>query len=417
MFRCPSPLNLLLVGTAATVQVAWTVVVNAFGFLPLVRRRLSRQRPTTGGPELSPVTALLFRLLVLYRWWMRDNFVGRRLASLYLHRASREVGRAPARPALPEALPSYEAGEISQERFFKNHVVTPHPAVIRRLHQLSRDWSLDALVEEFGDTELLFNEDFQHRIRPLRRLRDAPSADLYVANSEQLLVRHPALLADLGLDRYAGWTRGQVYCAQLFLGARRGRGLIFHCANNLNVFTMLHGRKRWTFVHPEFSYFMYPLITRESAYVASIVNHVETPPSMVPLFEHCPRLEVVLEPGDVLVNPPWWWHHVENLDDETVGCASRWARLGIPDTNALFSFAQCTSLTQWRATVGVGSSLLACGGDLASHYRRSAAGSPTTVIEEVSHTAETTTRGARFREIFPTPEEGPAPPAPRVSAS
>ena len=32
-----------------------------------------------------------------------------------------------------------------------------------------------------------------------------------------------------------------------------------------------------------------------------------------------PRLEVILEPGDVLFNAPWWWHTVENLDDLTVG--------------------------------------------------------------------------------------------------
>lgn len=417
MFRCPSPFSVLLVGTAATAQVAWTAVVNAFGILPLLRRRLSRQRPTTRGPELSRFTALLFRILILYRWWMRDNFVGHRLATSYLSRASREVGRVPTGRVVPEALPAYEVGEISREQFFKDHVMNPYPAVIRGLHQPARDWSLDALIEEFGDTELLFNEDFDYRMRPLRWLREARSADLYVANSEQLLVRHPALLAGLDLGRYAGWTRGQLYCAQLFLGARRGQGLIFHCANNLNVFTMLHGRKRWTLVHPDFSYFMYPLISRESAYVASIINHIETPASMVPLFEHCPRFEVVLEPGDVLINPPWWWHQVENLDGQTVGCASRWIRLGILETNALFSFAQCSSLAQLRATVAVGSSLFECGGDLASHYRRSAARSSTTAIEKVSHTAETTTRGARFDEIFPTPRKVLAPPSSRVSTS
>ena len=36
-----------------------------------------------------------------------------------------------------------------------------------------------------------------------------------------------------------------------------------------------------------------------------------------------PRHEVLLEPGDLIYNAPWWWHEVENEDKFTVGVAVR----------------------------------------------------------------------------------------------
>ena len=48
--------------------------------------------------------------------------------------------------------------------------------------------------------------------------------------------------------------------------------------------------------------------------------------------------------GDLLINPPWNWHMVENMDEESIGIATRWQMpYMIPYTNGLFSFLQFTS--------------------------------------------------------------------------
>jgi hypothetical protein len=48
-----------------------------------------------------------------------------------------------------------------------------------------------------------------------------------------------------------------------------------------------------------------------------------------PLFKYCPVYTSVLEPGDVLFNPPWWWHSIKNITPKTVGIATRWHTDGI----------------------------------------------------------------------------------------
>ena len=34
------------------------------------------------------------------------------------------------------------------------------------------------------------------------------------------------------------------------------------------------------------------------------------------IFGHIPRMQVVLEPGDAITVPSWYWHHVENMPME-----------------------------------------------------------------------------------------------------
>ena len=38
-----------------------------------------------------------------------------------------------------------------------------------------------------------------------------------------------------------------------------------------------------------------------------------------PLFQYCPVYSTVLDEGDVLFNPPYWWHSIRNVTETTVG--------------------------------------------------------------------------------------------------
>ena len=41
------------------------------------------------------------------------------------------------------------------------------------------------------------------------------------------------------------------------------------------------------------------------------------------IFKHLPRYDIILEPGDILWNAPWWWHRIENSDGFSIGVAVR----------------------------------------------------------------------------------------------
>eukprot|EP01034_Spumella_vulgaris_P024958 gene24958-31359_t len=68
-----------------------------------------------------------------------------------------------------------------------------------------------------------------------------------------------------------------------------------------------------------------------------------------PLYALAPKMTVVLEPGDVLMNPPWNWHMVENLDSSSIGVATRWF---IPSghlyQNSVHSTMQWFSTHMWK---------------------------------------------------------------------
>ncbi len=370
---------------AATALDGWTVLSNALGLRPLLRRSLSDVPARPAGPVLSRTTSFLFRWLVLLRWWRGDNRAGARVATRYVRRARTELETLGCREARAEPVPAADPSGTAPGRLARDLRRAPRPLVFRGWHRPQRDWSLAELIRDVGSTPVLMRWGDGFEWRPLRDLMDRD--DAYVANSEQLLIEHPGLLSALRPARSPGrWLGGVPYAVQLFLGARAGTGLTFHCANNWNFFTMLHGRKRWTFVDPAHSYFMYPWITRDGAYVASILHHPEIDPAVWDLHRAAPRLEVTLEPGDVLVSPPWWWHRVENLDEETVGASSRWSVPWAAETNRLFSFAQVFSPGLRMATRDVLGHLIEGGASLSERYARSAAGP--TRIERVAHTRE-----------------------------
>lgn len=131
--------------------------------------------------------------------------------------------------------------------------------------------------------------------------------------------------------------------------ANAGNITPFHCAGGPNLFCMIHGEKRWTLVSPAHSHAMYPAIGRNdhALYVDSKIPG--TPADALgalagfPLFRRAPRLVAHLKAGDVLYNPAWWWHQVENLT-ETVAVAQRILPTAyLPDRFSLFLYALSVS--------------------------------------------------------------------------
>jgi Cupin-like domain len=110
-------------------------------------------------------------------------------------------------------------------------------------------------------------------------------------------------------------------------------GSPLHCARHANFFIQVVGSKKWTLIEPKYSLFLHPILAYN---IPGCIS--ETLPSVT---ETLPRQEVILNPGDVLFNPPWMWHQVENMPGFTIGCATRELRFwGTLKNNPMFTILQ-----------------------------------------------------------------------------
>lgn len=123
---------------------------------------------------------------------------------------------------------------------------------------------------------------------------------------------------------------------QLFVG-REGTGTAFHHAAVYNWFYQIDGKKHWWFVDPYDSYLIYPIYLLGRAAGASAILFPDEFNPTFNLFPYCPVYSAVLDPGDVLFNPPWWWHAIKNVTPTTVAVASRWHTDGICGHNLVMT--------------------------------------------------------------------------------
>ncbi len=82
---------------------------------------------------------------------------------------------------------------------------------------------------------------------------------------------------------------------------------------------MVAGRKKWWFIPTSQTAYLKPSINFAgiSAHTQTLVGKNGTAPS--PWLNKVVRYTSVMNPGDVLVNPPWFWHGIDNLGDYASG--------------------------------------------------------------------------------------------------
>jgi hypothetical protein len=92
---------------------------------------------------------------------------------------------------------------------------------------------------------------------------------------------------------------------------------------------MVAGRKKWWFVPPSMTPYIKPSINAVgfSAFSHTLVGNYGKPAS--PWMKKLERYTAIMNPGDILINPPWFWHGTMNLgeaSDIVIGCPSRYGR-------------------------------------------------------------------------------------------
>jgi oxalate decarboxylase/phosphoglucose isomerase-like protein (cupin superfamily) len=334
-----APLKLLLWLGRATWLYLKEWIGNGFG-IRLLFRPISAT-PTVESIQLPRFPVICLKGVLLLRGLLGRNFILRGVAARQAGKVLAHL-KAHGEPAQDRAVPVYDMRTGSRQEFIERFVNANTPVVVKGLSAVEH-WSIDWLLQEYGDTVVLFTDlaSGKHYEAPLRDIDNAGETGEvpYLHNSGRLFDQHPHLIRELALDRLRP-VEGDSFAQQLFVGTKKGTGSPFHCAGNVNMFYQLEGSKRWTFVHPEYTFLLYPYLSRWNWYQGSLVGLPEAGRDYadVPLFRYCPRFTVDLEKGDVLLSPTWWYHAVENLTERTLAVATRWRDPAQLASNRLYNF-------------------------------------------------------------------------------
>jgi hypothetical protein len=217
-----------------------------------------------------------------------------------------------------------------------------------------QNWTMEMFRDRFGDFKVSTTNQSRNDELGVNTIKDVIDSEdkLYITFCAEIFSAYPELMDELGcleLRKYMGGN--PIIGTQLFLGASTSTGSHAHCADANNMFFQLRGKKKWTFVHPDYLWLMYPMLDRFFLFCRSFVKRDYNQAYLeqyAPLQKYCPKYEAVLEPGDILFNPPWQWHAVDNLTEETIAVATRWALVGQKEANTFFDLMALSSSHIWR---------------------------------------------------------------------
>lgn len=152
----------------------------------------------------------------------------------------------------------------------------------------------------------------------------------YIAGASVIFKNNPELHEMIDNEKIKSIEPGKRQATQIFMGVP-DMGSDIHCAIAVNVFRQIVGQKKWWFIPPSQTPYLKPSINVNgfSAHTKTLVGKEGGVPS--PWLEKIERYTTVLDPGDVLINPPFFWHGIINLGDKesndlVIGAPSRYIK-------------------------------------------------------------------------------------------
>lgn len=238
-----------------------------------------------------------------------------------------------------ELIPVERVSGIDLDTFYKNYVNKGIPVVLEGAASewnCVKDWSLQYFKDLHGDDEIIAVEqdtmDLKHKTIRLGDIIDGIQKGMgKYYRFYPLLDRHPEHLTDFDVK----WLRKfkKVYSPtesfQVFIGGDKSYTPL-HNASLGNMFIQAVGKKHWRFYPNEMVAIIDPDPVRNIYRHAPIRKDGQSFHAFEPDFEHPFHLyekmngfEVTLSPGDILYNPPYYWHTVRNIGD-SIGVGYRW---------------------------------------------------------------------------------------------
>jgi len=129
-----------------------------------------------------------------------------------------------------------------------------------------------------------------------------------------------------GTNKHSTYFGSQLIIGQGSNDPKETTGTGWHCAAGNNWFVQAIGRKRWFFLDPKYSAYMQPLRGGK-------VNMMTGTLKMADLVQYLPVQIGDLNPGDLLYNPDWQWHTIQNFEGLSIGVPIREVNMSLSFQN------------------------------------------------------------------------------------
>lgn len=244
-----------------------------------------------------------------------------------------------------EFLQIEQRSDITPSEFINNYLNQARPLVLRgaaRDWECCKTWTPQFFADKCGDDRVILindhiatDESVEDEISLREIIANLGTPKAKYARFVPILNNHPELFKDFDVQWLADridkngkvrlWNeggKGKALRSHLFIGSKNNKTEV-HCALTNNFFINVYGRKRWFIFAPSFNPLVYSPINWGPGVFGSEVSPTDPDFKKHPLWKYVDIYEVVLEPGDILFNPPFWWHHVTNFSD-SIAIGIRW---------------------------------------------------------------------------------------------
>lgn len=203
------------------------------------------------------------------------------------------------------------------------------PCITKWNKQFFRENYADYNISLVGNVGLADKENQnKHKIASMGEFIDELSKEKHnYLRFSRIIDERPELRNDMDvpwMDRFKSrFARGGYL--YLFMG-EEGSKTDMHDAIIQTLFFQIKGKKKWTIYAPNERIFIDAIPDRRP-YFYTHANPKELNDPNFPLLKHAIRYEIILEEGDILWFPTFYWHHVENLT-ENIGVTYKFTEFG-----------------------------------------------------------------------------------------
>ena len=153
-----------------------------------------------------------------------------------------------------------------------------------------------------------------------------PKNNYYLPVNNHIIIQHPNLFLEYQniLDSLLQNVNRTIVNVDIFISNTEkdsGTGSHWHAAHGTNAFIQAKGTKTWTLLEPAATICMKPYwkLNEDALWTRYTVKQLN---KKIPYFPY-PYFKVTLYEGDLLINPSYWWHSVQNNKGFVVGIANR----------------------------------------------------------------------------------------------